>query len=544
MSLRGKRVSTLLCAILCAAWCAESAAAAEMPVTIIPREHVLTERARRWAVLIGVDTYEADAGIAPLKCRSRDMKRLAEALTGPTGAFAPENVLLITDDATDPLKKPSRSNIVRLAPDWLTKAKEEDEVFVAFSGYGLVKDGAAYLLPRDAAPDDPGATALALDAISQWLAACKAARKVLALDVWRTGVGAEGAAAENVWRRPDLGRGVTGIVSAGADGKSHEDDLPASSAGNGPGAFVLHLAEAAQGRGDANDDGRVDVDEAWRHARARPRLEGVRLWPSATRAVGGDGRMTIGYGPRSVDIDLGDGVTMQLVYIPPGEFMIGSPANEMRRLADENPQHPVSITRGFYMGVHEVTQEQYEAVAGRNPAQSKGAQNPVECISWEQASEFCETLSARLGMSFRLPTEAEWEYACRAGTTTPFSFGETISTDQANYDGDYTYGSGQKGAHLKKSVAVGGFPPNAFGLYDMHGNVWEWCRDWHEKDYYATSPQKDPEGPGRARYRVLRGGCWGSPPWLCRSAARGGIFPKFMASNVGFRVAARPSPEE
>jgi len=542
MSLRGKCVSSLLLALLCAAWCAESAAAAEKPVTIVPGEQVRNERARRWAVLIGVDTYENDSGIAPLKCRGRDMKLLAEALTGPTGGFAPENVLLMTDDATDPRERPSRSNIVRLAPDWLTKAKEKDEVFVAFSGYGLVKDGKAYLLPHDAVPDDLGSTALALDVMSEWLAACKAERKVLALDVWRTGAGTEGAASESVWRRPNLGRGVMGIVSAGADGKSREDDLPAPSAGNGAGAFISHLAEAAQGRGDANDDGRVDMNEAWRHARARPRREGVRLWP-VKAGVGGE-EMTIGYRPRSVEVALGDGVTMQLVYIPPGEFMMGSPAKEKNRLADEHPQHLVTITRGFYMGVHEVTQEQYEAVAGRNPAQFKGAQNPVECVSWEQAVKFRETLSARLGMSFRLPTEAEWEYACRAGTTTPFSFGETISTDQANYDGDFTYGSGRKGTHLKKSVAVGSFPPNAFGLYDMHGNVWEWCRDWHDKNYYAKSPEKDPEGPGRARYRVLRGGCWGSPPWLCRSAGRAGIFPKFMASNVGFRVAARLSPEE
>ena len=174
MSLRGKYVSSLLLALLCAAWCTESGAADKKPVTIISREQVGNERPRRWAVLIGVDGYEADAGIAPLKSRGRDMRLLAEALTGPTGGFAPENVLLMTDDATDPLKKPSRSNIVRQAPDWLTKAKEKDEVFVAFSGYGLVKDGKAYLLPHDAVPDDPDSTALALDRMSEWLAACKA----------------------------------------------------------------------------------------------------------------------------------------------------------------------------------------------------------------------------------------------------------------------------------------------------------------------------------------------------------------------------------
>ena len=245
-----------------------------------------------------------------------------------------------------------------------------------------------------------------------------------------------------------------------------------------------------------------------------------------------------------LELDLGGGVTVKLVWIPPGEFMMGSPKDERNRLPaileeeaeDEGPQHRVKITQGFYMSVHEVTQEQYQAVMGNNPSKFKGARHPVDFVSWHDAMEFCRRVSSKLGMAVRLPTEAEWEYACRAGTTTPFHFGETISTDQANYDGDRTYGKGREGEDRRKTVPVGSFLANDFGLYDMHGNVCEWCADWYDPNYYRNSPSSNPKGPANGRDRVLRGGSWMGSPGDCRSACRSADIPWSRYGVEGLRV--------
>ncbi len=186
-----------------------------------------------------------------------------------------------------------------------------------------------------------------------------------------------------------------------------------------------------------------------------------------------------------ITLDLGNGVTMDLVYIPAGTFMMGSPDAEIQRLNQkfnsdwfnkEAPQHRVTI-QPFYMGKYQVTQAQWQAIMGNNPSNFKGDNHPVEQVSWEQCQEFCQKLSAKINQEVCLPSEAQWEYACRAGTTTPFYFGETITTDLANYNGNYTFANESKGTYRGGTTPVGSFPPNAFGLYDMHGNVWEWCQD-------------------------------------------------------------------
>ncbi len=191
--------------------------------------------------------------------------------------------------------------------------------------------------------------------------------------------------------------------------------------------------------------------------------------------------------------DLGNGVTLEMVAIPGGTFMMGAPKNEQGSRDDERPQHQVTV-QPFFMGRYPVTQAQWRAVAALpqvnkeldpNPSYFKGDDRPVERISWYDGLEFCARLNFRInftaGRDYRLPSEAEWEYACRAGTTTPFYFGETITTDLANYDGNYTYGNAPKGEFRQETTTVGSFPPNAFCLYDMHGNVWEWCADtWHD----------------------------------------------------------------
>ncbi len=184
--------------------------------------------------------------------------------------------------------------------------------------------------------------------------------------------------------------------------------------------------------------------------------------------------------------ELGNGVTMDFVYIPGGKFLMGSPETEKGHRDSESPQHWVTVPE-FFMGKYQVTQAQWQAVMGNNPSYFKGENRPVEMVSWYDCAEFCKKLSPIIGRDCRLPSEAEWEYACRAGTTTPFYFGETITSELANYDGNYTYANEPIGLYRKETTPVGQFPPNAFGLYDMHENVYEWCADdWH--DNYQGAP--------------------------------------------------------
>ena len=185
-------------------------------------------------------------------------------------------------------------------------------------------------------------------------------------------------------------------------------------------------------------------------------------------------------------VDLGNDVFLEMVQIPGGTFMMGSPESEKGR-DDDEAQQQITVN-DFYMGKYEVTQEQWQAIMGNNPSRfDKGGKYPVEKVSWNDCQEFCEKLSEKTGLTFTLPTEAQWEYACRAGTTTPFYYGETLSTDIANYNGNYVYGKGTKGVYRKETTEVGSFPANGFGLYDMHGNVWEWCQDDYQKKYQANN---------------------------------------------------------
>lgn len=244
--------------------------------------------------------------------------------------------------------------------------------------------------------------------------------------------------------------------------------------------------------------------------------------------------------------DLDSGVCLEMIAIPDGSFLMGSPATEAERLSHEGPQHLVTV-EPFFMGKYPVTQAQWRAVASLpqvyqfldpDPSHFKGADRPVEQVSWYDAFEFCARLSRKTGRHYRLPSEAEWEYACRAGTTTPFHCGETMTTDVANYNGDYIYGLGYQGNSRGITTPVGRFKvANAFGLYDMHGNVWEWCADsWHNN--YEGAPT-DGSAWRNNDHRVcpLRGGSWHYPPGRCRSASRNRNNPDGKSYHFGFRVA-------
>jgi formylglycine-generating enzyme required for sulfatase activity len=288
------------------------------------------------------------------------------------------------------------------------------------------------------------------------------------------------------------------------------------------------------------------------------------------------------------DVIATNSLGMKLALIPPGEFQMGSPEIERDRRRDEQ-QHRVRITKPFYLGVYAVTQNEFERVLGRNPSVfSNGGgpaeaatgvdtrQYPVENISWYDAVEFCNKLSEKEGRKpyyriadidrhpegwikgakvsveggggYRLPTEAQWEYACRAGTTTAFNFGAENNGAECNCNGKAPYGTGEQGPALGRPTPVGSYRPNAFGLYDVHGNAWEWCWDVYAEGYYKNSPEADPAGPPEGRPRVHRGGSWFDTAWFSRSAYRGSGAPPARFNRLGLRVARNPeiagTPEE
>ena len=247
---------------------------------------------------------------------------------------------------------------------------------------------------------------------------------------------------------------------------------------------------------------------------------------------------------KDMTIPLTEDVSLDMIWIEPGTFVMGSPEDELSRL-DNEILHEVTLTKGYWMGKYEVTQTQYEVIMGTNPSWNHGANNPVEQVSWDDAKTFCAKLTTiekeagRLpeGYEYNLPTEAQWEYACRAGTTTALNNGKNLSNkaqcpemDEVGwyaYNGDQTHPVGQK-------------PANAWGLYDMHGNAWEWCLDWYDSGYYAISPKTDPMGPDTGSQRIHRGGSWYDGAESCRSANRAHIAPGYQGATLGFRVALTP----
>ena len=245
-------------------------------------------------------------------------------------------------------------------------------------------------------------------------------------------------------------------------------------------------------------------------------------------------------------------IKLDMLWCKPGTFLMGSqffPVGEKDR-RDNETQHEVTLTKGFYLGKYEVTQEQWEKVMGSKPSQFKEATRPVEKVSWDDAIKFCEKLTqmektaGRLpeGWVYTLPTEAQWVYACRAGTTTATAFGDSLSSKQANFNGDYPYGGASKGPNLGRTTDVGSYPANAWGFHDMHGNVYEWCSDWYGD--YPDGSASDPVGPSEGSRRVLRGGSWRGLGQDCRSACRLRFRPDYRDYGLGFRVGFSSIPEK
>jgi formylglycine-generating enzyme required for sulfatase activity len=238
-----------------------------------------------------------------------------------------------------------------------------------------------------------------------------------------------------------------------------------------------------------------------------------------------------------------------MVFIAPGTFTMGSPASEANRVPDEGPQTEVTLSKGFWMGKYEVTQNEYIAVTGSNYSFfTYDLRLPLDSQSWSRATNYCHMLTLKeragrrlpIGWSYRLPTEAEWEYACRAGTTTPVSYGDgkSLNSTQANFDGTFPYGGASSGPYIRFTTLGGKYPPNPWGLYDMHGNLWELCQDWYGP--YPGGKVIDPKGPPTGTTRVLRGGGYTSVGASCRSAKRDSRSPDYNNTIQGFRVVLTP----
>jgi len=331
----------------------------------------------------------------------------------------------------------------------------------------------------------------------------------------------------------DAARGAAGDAHAAPGGRKRKTYLAAGAA-----ALVLLVAAAAlalrakpetqnpkpEGNSTPETTATVTGTQAAKPETADLKPE-TKVWPLHNgKEPIADYAKRVGL-PAAQELDLGGGVTMEFVLIPAGKFMMGSPETEKGRFADET-QHEVTISKPFYMGKYSVTQEQYEAITGTNPSNFKGVKSPVENVSWEDAQEFCKKLSAKSGKTVQLPTEAQWEYACRAGTISAYYCGDE-EADLARVawrslnSGGTTHPVGQK-------------EPNAWVLYDMHGNVWEWCEDLFGE--YPTGVATDRRGSRTGTGRVLRGGSWNSNPWVCRSAVRRSFTPDFRYNDIGFRL--------
>jgi len=328
-------------------------------------------------------------------------------------------------------------------------------------------------------------------------------------------------------------------------------------AGNSKSSFETYLSEYPNGRfvSQANDRikqfDRAEEDAVWKSAEEEKTEYGytgyLRKYPAGVYAsvarlrLKDMGASLIPDG--SVGTFITNSIGMQLAWIPSGSFMMGSPASEANRSNDEGPQRLVTIARGFWMGRYEVTQGQYEAVMGTNPSNFKncGKDCPVEQVSWNDAKEFISRLNARNdGFVYSLPSEAEWEYAARAGTTTAFAFGNSLSSTQANFDGNYPYGNAPKGPYLERTTKVGSYRPNAWGLYDMHGNVWEWAEDIYQDSYTGLPTDGSANTTrGDSSFRLLRGGSWYIVGLNARSADRYRIILTYRSFSLGFRVVAR-----
>jgi formylglycine-generating enzyme required for sulfatase activity len=478
--------------------------------------------------------------------------------------------------------KPTTGNIRAQLKSLLEKVTKRDVVLIALAGHGVQftvriagKDrDENFFCPCDTKVRDSkdlaelSKTMIPLRELFKDLDDSGAGAKLLLVDACRNDP-REGRNLD-VDTLPRPAKGTAALFSC----KSGERAFETPKLGTkGHGVFFFHVLEGLRGKAK-DEDGEVTWDHLIAYVRGRvsrqvPTLigEGARQTPHLLSNLEGD-PVLLRPSKEVIQDDWGKEVTnsigMKLVRIPAGKFWMGSTRKEQdaaiaavpekhrdgwaRSYRSESPRHEVVITKAFYLGACTVTQRQYERVVGSNPSwfsptgggkdEVKGVDTsdfPVGWVNWEDATAFCAKLTLlekerAAGRAYRLPTEAEWEYACRAGTTTPYSCGATLSTSQANFD----YKPG-------RPCEVGSYDPNRWELYDMHGNSWQWCADRFDRGYYRESPKRDPQGPEDGSLRVLRGGCCYDYAASCRAAVRTGNDPRRRSREFTFRVVCVPA---
>ncbi|MBU4486442.1 MAG: SUMF1/EgtB/PvdO family nonheme iron enzyme [Candidatus Delongbacteria bacterium] len=490
---------------------------------------------KRWAICVGINDYD-DKGILDLKKAQNDAEALGAALKD-YGQF--DYVYKMTD------KNDPRSDEYPSLRKLRSKLKylkgflsPEDLVVFSFSGHGVSnKNGESYLVLSDSDPNDIYSTSLKLKEVTDILKTSGVKKSLLLVDACREvlqenkGINQNGLKAEKFEKSE-----VAATFYATKDGWfSYEDDKGEF------GAFTKYVLKGIEGEADNSDyqgngDGIVTFTELasfvedgvtdWalskgKQQRPYTQINGEKFGDLALASYKG-----VQLNRKSTSSS--EGVSSDFIFVQGGTFQMGGTES------DEKPVHSVTVG-DFYIGKYEVTQAQYQAVMGKNPSNFKGDNLPVESVTWNDAVEYCRKLSQKEGVTYRLPTEAEWEYAARGGNQSrAYEYSGSSNIDEVAWQ------SGDKWGSLGSTKSVGGKKPNEIGIYDMSGNVWEWCSDWYGSDYYRNSPSSNPAGPSTGSSRVLRGGSWSYYPVSCRVAYRGRGNPTNSGSYSGFRVVRLP----
>jgi formylglycine-generating enzyme required for sulfatase activity len=554
---------------------------------------------RRVALVVGVNEY-GSRKLENLKYAERDATDLAKVLADADFVV---RTLLGSADGADAA---TRANVEAALDRLLKTVGKKDTVLIALSGHGeqlIVKEGGAakevpFFCPKDAVPTDPQ-TLVSLNAVLKALDDRGGGHNLLLVDACRNIVdpnkGSRGGM--NNTRAENIGEGTAVFFSCGGRQRARETDK----AGGGHGVFFHFVLEGL--RGEARDDrGQVTWERLVPYVRRQVADASAGWFPDIPadeqqrpHQIANLADDPVLVASATVVIPRPDGKTyvsktagMKFVRIPAGTFTRGSPAEEQDYITKtsfdgkrpdwldgESPQHEVKISKPFYLAIHAVTVGQFrrfvqdtgyqtEAESSgegsyafdgkevktnkdrnwRSPGFIQADDHPVTCVSWNDAVRYCEWLSRRDGKTYRLPTEAEWEYSCRGGrlSSQPFGIGDgrSLSSTQANFNGDDPYGGAAKGPVLERTCPVGSYPANDWGLHDMHGNVLQWCRDWFDAGYYKRSPRLDPLcDDGEQKDRVLRGGSWFFIAGDCRAARRFWFEPGIRYNLVGFRVSLR-----
>jgi formylglycine-generating enzyme required for sulfatase activity len=489
---------------------------------------VCSVMAERVALVIGNNAYQ----------HSGMLKNAVNDATGVAGALraAGFEVSLVTDAGHKEMEDKVK--------EFRHKAQGADAAWFYYSGHGMEVKGGNYLVPVDALLEDEYEVkhkTLALDQVLDALDEAGTPLKVVVLDCCRNNPIWQG------WKSVGGGLGQVGstpkgtiIAFAAAPGKVA---LDGKAGGNSP--YTEALLQALRKPG-------LDIDQMFKETgrlvlaatnkKQQPWINSS-FFDSFVLIPGkiepnpvSESVLDQGAVGKAIQVKLPGEVLMKFAYCPPGSFMMGSSQNPVQ----------VQISKGFWMAITEVTQRQWKALMSTNPSFFKSAYDgddlPVESVSWQEAQEFITKMNQSMplteGWVYALPTEAQWEYACRAGTESSFHFGDALNGTQANCDGSQPYGASRMGPNLQKTIMVGSYSANAWGLYDMHGNVWEWCRDWHSENLAGGT---DPAGPSIGSSRIHRGGSWSNSAQLCRAAHRCKHAPDSRFADFGFRVAVVPN---